>query len=88
LAEEVMRSEIQIMAPAYHDSSTTHDIPQKTEGYVNTVAEPPIVAEPAHEPEGFFVHARQSLYSDMVEAISANLSDSASEDNEEIEEYQ
>ena len=89
LAEEVMGSEIQIMAPAYYNSSTTSDILQQTERYINTVADPPpMVAEPAHEPEEFFVHARQSLYSDMVEAISANLSDATSEDNEEIEEYQ
>jgi chromosome partitioning protein len=88
LAEEVMGSEVVTMDQAYNASSAAHDMLRKTEDYINAVAETPVVEELTREPEGVFADALKSSYSAMVEAISTNVSDSISEDEEEIKEYQ
>ncbi len=86
LAEEVMRFEIMKTDQEHNASHGTDDMLQKTEEYIDTVAESPVVEEPTYEPEEVFAHALQSSYSDMVETISTDLSESISED-EEIEQY-
>ncbi len=76
LAEEVMRQEAARMYPDRNTLNVTQDILQKTEEYIDMSVKPPGIEQPISEMEEFSPHSPQSNYSQMVEAIATESTDS------------
>jgi chromosome partitioning protein len=76
LAEEVIRLEADRMYPDLNTLSVTEDILQKTEEYIDMSVKSPELEQPTSEMEEFSPYSPQSNYSEMVEAIATESTNS------------
>jgi len=82
LAEEVIRSEAARMYPDLKTLSETEDILQKTEEYIDMSVKSPELEQPTSEMEEFSTYSLQSNYSEMVEAINTESTNSYFNDDD------
>jgi len=76
LAEEVIRLEAASMYPDLNTFSETEDILQKTEEYIDMSVKSPEREQPISEMEELSTYSPQSNYSEMVEAIATESTNS------------
>ena len=76
LAEEVIRLEAARMYPDLNTLSVTEDILQKTEEYIDMSVKSPELEQPTSEMEEFSTYSPQSNYSEMIEAIATESTNS------------
>jgi chromosome partitioning protein len=85
LAEEVISSTAEAMA---QDANTsTHDILQKTEDYLDSIEEISIPKEQSPESDEGFPYPAQSTYSAMIDEIASNTNGPSSEQEEPFDDY-
>ena len=82
LAEEVIRLEAARMYPDLNTLSMTEDILQKTEEYIDMSVKSPELEQPTSEMEEFSTYSPQSNYSEMVEAIATESTNSYFNDDD------
>lgn len=82
LAEEVIRLEADRMYPDLNTLSVTEDILQKTEEYIDMSLKSPEFEQPTSEMEEFSTYSPQSNYSEMVEAIATESTNSFFDDED------
>ena len=83
LAEEVIRSQAAGTYPDLNTVNVAQDILQKTEEYIDMAVKSPEIEQPISGMEEFSTYSPQSNYSQMVEAIAAESTDSFLNDEDE-----
>lgn len=86
LAEEIIRSEAATMYQGLTPLNVAQDILHKAEEYIDTVAQSPGVEKAMSDIEEISPQPCKSSYSEMVEAITTESTESIVEDEGEIEE--
>ncbi len=76
LAEEIIRSEVARMYHKLNTLNVAQGMLQKTEEYIDTAVKSPRIEEQTIEAEEFSAHPAESIYSEMVEAIASESTDS------------